>query len=612
MKKLLSLFFVLFLINTITYATHIVGGEITLKSLGGQNFKLTLNLYFDNNSGDPRALDNQVRVGLFSKKDNALLDTFKLPIQFINDIPNEASVCKFITLKTRQIQYQLEVKLTKEAYKYPEGFYAAYERCCRNGAIVNIRDPFEAAAAFYSEFPSINTINSSPAFKQIDKNGFSCVNKPFIFDFSATDDNGDSLVYELAIPLNGHKDQGNPGGWPGAAPYQLVNFTNGISLQNMIYGNPSLDINANTGILSVTGTIPGVYVFGVDCKEYRKGIYLGKVHREYQLMVVRCTGENNPPKVNAFNVVKGGYYQKKDTIKIDNRYKGCIPIYGSDTTVGQKLTISAQYMDIKAINPVITVNPYLKVTLSPTDTLKTEICVDPCKYLGAPAATLRLILKNENNCTEPKYDSLYVVFKDNAPKHKQPIITSTLPNNQSTIYVDDVITFSVSGISQDSNFIALWYDKNNYFDVITLVGKGNISNSFTFTGLCDNVRNGPVLFTFLAFDSVCAQKLYTNVPLQINVLDSLDSYAPRPNNVITPNGDMVNDVFKLSHIPRVSKCSESVFSVQIFNRWGAQMYVSNDTDFEWNPTSTSEGIYYYQITYGTKRKTYKGWIQVLR
>lgn len=76
-------------------------------------------------------------------------------------------------------------------------------------------------------------------------------------------------------------------------------------------------------------------------------------------------------------------------------------------------------------------------------------------------------------------------------------------------------------------------------------------------------------------------------------------------NIITPNGDNLNDLFQLNF---------PVIKTEIYNRWGQQLFNSSNDAF-WDGRTTSgsevpEGTYYYIIV--TKEKTYKGYLQLLR
>ena len=71
-----------------------------------------------------------------------------------------------------------------------------------------------------------------------------------------------------------------------------------------------------------------------------------------------------------------------------------------------------------------------------------------------------------------------------------------------------------------------------------------------------------------------------------------DFYAP---NTFTPNGDGTNDAF------RVYVRNTTFFELQVFNRWGEQVFISNQQDKGWdgiaNGRPMRDGIYVWKVTY---------------
>ena len=75
-------------------------------------------------------------------------------------------------------------------------------------------------------------------------------------------------------------------------------------------------------------------------------------------------------------------------------------------------------------------------------------------------------------------------------------------------------------------------------------------------------------------------------------------------NVITPNGDGLNDVFKISTASTSSK-------VEIYNRWGRKVYEQPNYQNNWGGDNQPAGVYYYLLT-ALNGATTKGWIEVVR
>lgn len=77
-------------------------------------------------------------------------------------------------------------------------------------------------------------------------------------------------------------------------------------------------------------------------------------------------------------------------------------------------------------------------------------------------------------------------------------------------------------------------------------------------------------------------------------------------NIITPNDDRKNELFVVKGI------TLGVWGLQIFNRWGDQVFSSEGYSNDWGAESMSDGLYYYELENPIKDRVYKGWIEVLR
>ena len=75
-------------------------------------------------------------------------------------------------------------------------------------------------------------------------------------------------------------------------------------------------------------------------------------------------------------------------------------------------------------------------------------------------------------------------------------------------------------------------------------------------------------------------------------------------NIITPNGDKLNDVFKVSTANTLSK-------LEIYNRWGRKVADFANYANNWGGDDQPAGVYYYLLTDRNGAQT-KGWIEVVR
>jgi gliding motility-associated-like protein len=79
-----------------------------------------------------------------------------------------------------------------------------------------------------------------------------------------------------------------------------------------------------------------------------------------------------------------------------------------------------------------------------------------------------------------------------------------------------------------------------------------------------------------------------------------DIYIP---NIFTPNGDGFNDTFVIKHLPPNA-------ILKITNRWGKEVYSSDDYQNDWTGGDVSDGIYYYRLV--VEGKSINGWVEILR
>jgi gliding motility-associated-like protein len=82
-------------------------------------------------------------------------------------------------------------------------------------------------------------------------------------------------------------------------------------------------------------------------------------------------------------------------------------------------------------------------------------------------------------------------------------------------------------------------------------------------------------------------------------------FAP---NIITPNGDGKNDSFKVINLEML----DYQWSLEIFNRWGKQVYYTTDYQNDWQGDKLSDGVYYYILRSVNTPTSYRGSVTVVR
>lgn len=296
MKKLL--FIILLAVSASdSQASHIVGGELYYDCLGNNQYQLTLKLYRDcycTNCapfGDPEYLTIFDAFGnIYTQPDMAFPGAVQLTSTVSNPCLIEPDIC------VERAVYTTILTLPPTA----GGYNIVYQRCCRNNGVANI--PIEQGATYQVHIPGSGqaTCNSSPRF-----NGFPplfiCNNAPLVLDHSATDPDGDQLVYSLCDPYDGgsatcpnpiptNAGTGCPSA-PPPPPYSSLLYNFPFSAANFL-NSPSntnnLTIDPQTGVITGTPNSIGMFVVAVCVSEYRNGVFLGEMRRDFQFNVAPC------------------------------------------------------------------------------------------------------------------------------------------------------------------------------------------------------------------------------------------------------------------------------------------------------------------------------------
>lgn len=275
-------------------ATHIVGGEMNYTCLGNNQYEITLTIFRDCQYGVPW-FDNPARIGVFNGATNALINTVSVPLnQMINDTlqPILSSPC--LVAPPDVCVHTTTYTATISLPPITGGYVLAYQRCCRNETISNIELPDDTGATYgvYISEQALLECNSAPKFNAWPPI-YICVNEPINFDQSAFDIDGDSLVYILCDPWQGATPTNPAPNPPANPPYLPVVWIDPpYNTNNMLNGSPGgapLSINPQTGLLTGLPNTIGQFVVGICVEEYRNGVLIGTLRRDFQYNVGVCT-----------------------------------------------------------------------------------------------------------------------------------------------------------------------------------------------------------------------------------------------------------------------------------------------------------------------------------
>lgn len=317
----LILFLTLSMLGFSAKAVHLVpmGGDISYQYLGGDNYEVTLKFYRDCQSfagtGISDLLVQSSSCGISGTIYSlSLISSGEVtPLCPTNQNLSDCQGGSTFTGIFEEI-YQGTISLPQHCTDY----VLSVSECCRSAAISNLSIPsssFTLQAQLNNGVVNFNNaavFNSSPNF-------YLTAGQTYYLDFSATDIDGDSLVYEVVEVLRtaGTTNSYNP-------PFTPINPMNSL---------PPASIDAVTGIFSVTPTTVQDAAVAVRVREYRGGVLVGTVTRDVHLFVRNLVPYNTPPALSGLdstNVITA-YACVGDTF--------AFRIYTSDPDSGQTLLL---------------------------------------------------------------------------------------------------------------------------------------------------------------------------------------------------------------------------------------------------------------------------------
>lgn len=636
MKKLFFLTFLFTAFFKPASSTHIAGGDFTVEWLSGNNFRVTLKLFRDCASGGA-GFDDPITITVRDNVTHAVISTFAMGSPTITPITlgdecfsPPASVC------IQEGVYQTTVTLADN----PNGYYLAWERCCRNPTIQNISAPGSSGMVFYVQIPDPALHNSTPTFGGYPATGYLCNGVENTIDFGVTEADGDSLVFSMITPLMGTGTSSAAptlGGFAGIKPFAPIVWQAPYSLTDIVGGSPVMTVNPSTGVITCYPSGLGVFTFAVMCEEYRGGVKISETIRDIQYYVLNCVFDDLPeimlPSTMDVAVNTTGCFDivvmdadVTDTISIlvsspvtfaDGATVGMPVPYQTtpdttymfhfnnettglpDSVVLPKPTyIGGAYFGIGAIGlqycwetscEDIIGNPYtLDVAafslgcsgdtnfLNQTTTLNVISEPLPSQQLLMPDSIT--LTARESTCfdvvvvtTDPA-DTVNVTvvsgtFSEGAVL-SQPTPVSTSPNMYEYFYWNDATGGMDSIILPEPTVNGYVYS-----------GIGGVGLHYCWETSCENLVPGNFAVQLGSFKLGCfGDTTYLFDYTYISVVPPVGSQDVVPN-VFTPNGDKLNDVFRLDGM--INYCYDSL-NIQIYNRWGQLIFESNEPAFEWN------------------------------
>lgn len=272
-------------------------------------------------------------------------------------------------------------------------------------------------------------------------------------------------------------------------------------------------------------------------------------------------------------------------------------------------------------------------TISNVDVLDQNAVVVDTVFIG-PGASFNLTAQAQN-ATNPDYhwttnNSSIIILCDtctstsiSTTSNGYLYITATQTNGGTTCSVIDsvyvvytpclAISFQIEneGIAIDSLLLQL--GSSTTLNVVVNGGNAiNYSWSPSLGLSCTNCANptvtgnGETIWYVVTVSDTSGCQLIDSVRIVGFDCVEIDAIG----NIFTPNGDGINDLFFVENA-----CPAEDYFLIIYNRWGQEMFETNDISEGWNGknkggNNASEGTYYYIMR--AKAKTYRGAFELIR
>jgi len=274
-------------------ATHLAGQDFTYKLVdsvdGVYHYLVSLSIYQDCLNGQPGQiiLDNPAYLAIYNGL-GSLISSDSVYYSYSDTMTISAiSPCSSasVSVCSWKKTFTKDYYLTTSA----SGYIIVYQRCCLNFPI-NLVDPGDHGMTATCSIPpyGITLYNNSAVFTNYPPFIIG-IDEPIAFDFSATDADGDSLSYELcsAYDYSGSYMDIKPYP-PSPPPFVPLTYIPGLSYSNPMNCSVPISIDPATGLLIGTPNVTGTYLLSVCCNEWRSGVLINTVQREFEFTVATC------------------------------------------------------------------------------------------------------------------------------------------------------------------------------------------------------------------------------------------------------------------------------------------------------------------------------------
>jgi gliding motility-associated-like protein len=585
------LFLLFFTLFEKAFATHIIGGSMTYRSFehtaNDNTYQLSLRLYRDCLRGEP-TMPKEITIAVYRGDRTTSLvringnSVTKIRLRDTGYIVPPSYKC-LITPDDVCVQYgnyEWELKLPIIA----ESYFIVFQTCCRNEVIQNVVKPLETGATYYVEITpkAQQAVNSSPQFVDVPPTVI-CLNENIEINHKATDSDGDSLVYAFCVPFNeGSLAVSGCGVVPCAPPYVPLNFKPSFSTEIPLgeNGAPPLTIDSKTGKIKGVAPFAGFFVVNLCVKEYRNGVLIGQIFREFEFKTIACPKQVEAV-VEADSIIQLPNGQRlyilnicEKKLKIQNLSRTIANIKSQDWS----FLVKNQAITSFDWQPPLLNFPTNGVYLGTLKLNKGKDCSD----------SIDIEMRVQNQISPPisNKDAFFCngdsVKIGNRFYKTEQVVSDTLRSKRGCDSLIQVTQLKAQKPSFFKQNIRICNGQCSVIGKNRHCTEGVFSDTLKTIGGCDSI----VLSTITVDKNVDCDTSQCRI------------FAP---NVFSPNGDNVNDVFQL-YSPQAT-----ILEMQIYDRWGGLLFKSDAQPPIWDgKTNEGKEIFIGVYVYLVKAKCVEG------
>lgn len=214
----------------------------------------------------------------------------------------------------------------------------------------------------------------------------------------------------------------------------------------------------------------------------------------------------------------------------------------------------------------------------------------------------------DNKCENEKFDSVRVKFIYELPENESPLLLKpdSILYNINAGYSRKI---EVEGTDLDNDDLLVLaarplYDNNIPLrvEMLPTQGYGNVNSQLYVYPDCglDGNMNYPVELTLLS-NKYCKENDTIKKVIYFKAAPLLDIERPLVPDVFSPNGDGINDEYKI-YLANRTVCPDE-FEFIIYDRWGQKMLETQNPEFVWKGENCTAGAYVYYLRIGETKFT---------